>query len=186
MIVPIPAIVGIAEIFPPPKTKSAAPKMTQTMSVMILTYWNFPFFPRVDDYQRDRVIGRDSQIRRHVKGRAKTDDHNADHKASGADKNARLHNHRLQKLVGKLRDVTQQKQIDESRDSNVMPVKHKRENQKQRVDDDVQKSKVKRNQIVQAGHKRLEGVNAKRGDFKNAYAYRANYNAKERHQNSLH
>ena len=44
IIVPIPAIVGIAENDPPDARNSKQPVITQTMSVAILTYWNFPFF----------------------------------------------------------------------------------------------------------------------------------------------
>lgn len=44
MIVPIPTIVGISFIFPPPRRKTALPRITQIKSVQMRTYLNFPSF----------------------------------------------------------------------------------------------------------------------------------------------
>ncbi len=79
------------------------------MSVMILTYWNFPFFPGVDDDKRHCIIGGYAQVCGHVEGRSEADYDYTYNKAQNADRHGRINDHCLQECISKLGYVPKKK-----------------------------------------------------------------------------
>lgn len=91
--------------------------------------------------------------RSHVKRRAEADYHNSGDKANHTDEHGRVRKNGLQKSVSELSDVAEQKEVDESRYSNVVPVENQGEGKQKDIHNDVKESEIKGNHKIKARHK---------------------------------
>ena len=91
----------------------------------------------------------------------------------------------LQGGVGKIHDISDQEHIDESDESDVVPVCDQHEQEEDRAGDQIHGSEIKRNHAVQAAHQGLEGIHAETGHPEQADGKGADHQAEKGHKNSL-
>ena len=63
-------------------------------------------------------------------------------------------------MGAELDDIAQQEQVDQRAETDARPVENEAEQEQDRVDNDVQRAVVDRDQGVETAHQSLKGVNA--------------------------
>ena len=133
--------------------------------------------------QRNRVIGGHAQVRRVIERGGNTADHNPDHQESDPKPDSRIPEPSGQHLLRKLRGVSQQKQVNERRNSEIVPVQEEIDHQQHRVDQHIQRPESDRNHLVDPVAEALERIHPKESPFKESHGNSRRGHSAQGHDN---
>ena len=141
--------------------------------------------PGIGNNKRDRIIYGYAHVRLKVESGAETHQDDSRDQEDDASGERRISEDFLQGGVGKIHDISDQEHIDESDESDVVPVCDQHEQEEDRAGDQIHGSEIKRNHAVQAAHQGLEGIHAETGHPEQADGKGADHQAEKGHKNSL-
>ena len=135
--------------------------------------------------QRHGIIGRHAEIRREIERGRQAHDHNGDCQDEEPERKRGLGQQPRHTVLRELRDIAQQKEIDQGGQPDLTSVEYQSEHQKQQIHDHIERPESDGNDSVQPAHKGLERVDAQSGMLEHPYADTADGNAHRTHQNAL-
>ena len=147
--------------------------------------FEFADLPFVCHDEGNGIIGGYAKVCGDVDRTAEAEGYKTENETGDANHHGCIGEDGQQGVVRKLHHITQQKQVDECGDTDIVSVKNKGKQQKQCIYDDIECAEVDGKHLLGAAHERLKGVNAKGRQFEKAYADCADHNADHRHKDSF-
>ena len=115
--------------------------------------FKFPPVPFSRHHDRDRIVGRHSEISGDVQRRAEAQDNYTCDEADDPDHHRRLGDHPLQKSIAELRYIAQEKQIYKCCHADVVAVDDQAEQEQNSIYDYIKCPEADRDQRVKTAHK---------------------------------
>ena len=134
----------------------------------------------VGDVQRNRVVGGNAQVGGVVQRRGDAGDHHADDQERDADGQRGIGAQLRQYGFGNLHDVTQQEQVYEGGDADVVAIQEEHHDQLHQVHQHVQRAEADGNHVGQAVGEALVGIHAEQGALEEADADAGEQHARRR------
>lgn len=145
----------------------------------------FHQMPRFRNDERHRVICGDSQVCDKVERRSQAHDHDTDDQKSKPARCGKSRECLQQKFMRELCNVPQEKQVDDGRQADVVPVRKQGKEQKRQCRKHIECSIADGQRRIEPAHQRLVGVYAVRRTLEKSDADAADHHANGAHQDTL-